>query len=255
VALRPCRRSVGADSELRRYGFHGIRATATSAERIVEYLGRDAGGDPPGSSAHLGRAGASLCSVGRDAGAFDTSIGTDAASRASSMARARGDVGTPASCSTDPGAGGWDGGTSPGVALPQEGLLGLSGPPRDEIRDWRRRAAALETPGPAMALEDSGIPRPQGHRGPTAAGGGMGPPSAFGALAEETRPSLRGRVLGNLEVSWESGLTMGAKPAAGPRAQPGSAADGSDGPGRGHPADEKAAQIAREVAGLARGGR
>jgi acetate kinase len=235
---------VGADSELRRYGFHGI-AHRYVAERLVEYLGRDAEGTRL-VLGHLG-GGASLCAV-RDGRSVDTSMGLTPL-EGLVMGTRSGDV--------DPGLvlhlirrRGMTADDVQELLYRKSGLLGLSGR-SDDIRDLEPAAAAGDARA-AMALEVQAYRVRKAIGAYAAALGGMDAIGLSGALAENSA-SLRGRVLGNLEFLGVR-LDEGRNQAAGPAAPARISADGSAVPVWVIPADEER-QIAREVAGLLGAGR
>jgi acetate kinase len=230
---------VGADAELRRYGFHGI-AHRYVAELLPVYLGRDAAGARL-VLCHLG-GGASVCAV-RDGRSVDTSMG---------MTPLEGLV-----MSTRPGD------VDPGLVLHlirrrgmtaddvqelfyrKSGLLGLSGR-SDDIRDLEPAAAAGDGRA-ALALEVQAYRVRKSLGAYAAALGGVDAIALSGALAENSA-ALRGRVLRDLEFLGVR-IDAGRNRAAGPAAPARISADDSSVPVWVVPADEER-QIAREVAGL-----
>jgi acetate kinase len=230
---------VGADAELRRYGFHGI-AHRYVAGRLLEYLGRDAVGTRL-ILCHLG-GGASLCAV-RDGQSVDTSMGLTPLEGLVMSTRC-GDV--------DPGLvlhlilrRGMSADDLQELLSRKSGLLGLSGQSGD-IHDLEP-AAARGDRWAALALEVQAY-RVRKYIGAYAAAlGGVDALALSGALAENSA-ALRGRVLGDLEFL---GIRLDAarNRAAGPAAPSRISADDSAVPVWVVPADEER-QIAREVAGL-----
>jgi acetate kinase len=230
---------VGADSELRRYGFHGI-AHRFVAERLLECLGRDAVGTRL-ILCHLG-GGASVCAV-RDGKSVDTSMGLTPLEGLVMSTRC-GDV--------DPGLVlhliRRRGLTADGLLellYRRSGLLGLSGR-SDDIRDLEPAAASGDGRA-ALALESQAY-RVRKYIGAYAAAlGGVDAVALSGALAENSA-AMRTRVLRDLEFLGVR-LDEGRNRAAGPDAPSWIGADGSAVPVWVVPADEER-QIAREAAGL-----
>jgi acetate kinase len=230
---------VGADSELRRYGFHGI-AHRFAAERLHECLRRDAVGTRL-ILCHLG-GGASVCAV-RDGKSVDTSMGLTPLEGLVMSTRC-GDV--------DPGLVlhliRRKGLTADGLLellYRKSGLLGLSGR-SDDIRDLEPAAASGDGRA-ALGLEAQAY-RVRKYIGAYAAAlGGVDAVALSGALAENSA-ALRTRVLRDLEFLGIH-LDEGRNRAAGPTTSSRISDDNSTVPVWVIPADEER-QIAREVAGL-----
>jgi acetate kinase len=230
---------VGADVELRRYGFHGV-AHRYVAERLLECLGRDAVGTRL-ILCHLG-GGASVCAA-RDGRSVDTSMG---------LTPLEGLVMSTRSGDVDPGLvlhlirrRGMSADDVQEMLYRKSGLLGLSGQ-SDDIRDLEPAAAAGDRRA-ALALEVQ-VYRVRKYVGAFAAAlGGVDAIALSGALAENSA-TLRGRVLGDLEFLGVR-LDMARNRAAGPAAPTRISADGAAVPVWVVPADEER-QIAREVADL-----
>jgi acetate kinase len=230
---------VGAEAELRRYGFHGI-AHRYVAGRLLECLGRDAAGTRL-ISCHLG-AGASLCAV-RDGRSVDTSMG---------LTPLEGLVMSTRSGDVDPGVvlhlirrKGMNVDEVQELLSRKSGLLGISGRSGD-IRDLEPAAAHGDRRA-ELALEVQAY-RVRKYIGAYAAAlGGVDAVAVSGALAENSA-TLRARVLGGLE-SLGIRLDERRNRAADPDAPGRISADGPGVPVWVVPADEER-QIAREVAEL-----
>src|SRR4051812_19832941 len=230
---------VGADAELRRFGFHGI-AHRYVAGRLLECLGRDAAGTRL-ILCHLG-GGASVCAA-RDGRSVDTSMGLTPL-EGLVMSTRPGDL--------DPGLvlhlirrRGMTADDVQELLYRKSGLLGLSGR-SDDIRDLEPAAEAGDRRS-ALALEVQAY-RIRKYIGAYAAAlGGVDAVALSGALAENSA-AVRGRVLSGLEFL---GLRLdpARNRAAGPDAPARISSDDAAVPVWVVPADEKR-QIAREVAGL-----
>ena len=230
---------VGADAELRRFGFHGI-AHRYVAERLPECLGRDAVGTRL-ILCHLG-GGASVCAT-RDGRSVDTSMGLTPL-EGLVMGTRSGDV--------DPGLVlhlirrmGMTAEEVQELLYRKSGLLGLSGK-SDDIRDLEPAAEAGDRRS-ALALEVQAYRVRKSIGAYAAALGGVDAVALSGALAENSA-ALRGRVLRDLEFLGIC-LDPARNRAAGPDAPARISADGAAVPVWVVPADEER-QIAREVAEL-----
>jgi acetate kinase len=230
---------VGADAELRRYGFHGI-AHRYAAVRLLQCLRRAAAGTRL-ISCHIG-GGASLCAV-RDGQSVDTSMG---------LTPLEGLVMSTRSGDVDPGLmlhlirkRGMAADDLEELLLRKCGLLGISGQ-SDDIRDLEPAAARGDRRA-ALALEVHAYHARKYIGAYAAALGGLDALALSGALAENS-VALRGRVLGGLEFL---GIRLDAarNRAAGPAAPGRITADDSAVPVWVIPVDEER-QIAREVAEL-----
>ena len=230
---------VGADAELRRFGFHGI-AHRYVAGRLLECLGRDAAGTRL-ISCHLG-GGASLCAV-RDGKSIDTSMG---------LTPLEGLVMSTRSGDVDPGLllhlirrQGMSADDVQELLTKRSGLLGISGRSGD-IRDLEPAAASGDRRA-ELALEVQAY-RVRKYIGAYAAAlGGVDTIALSGALAENSA-ALRARVLGGLEFLGVR-LDERRNHDAGPVAPGRISADDAEVPVWVVPADEER-QIAREVAEL-----
>jgi acetate kinase len=234
---------VGADAELRRYGFHGI-AHRYVAEWLPRRLQRDAAVTRL-ILCHLG-GGASLCAV-RDGRSVDTSMGLTPL-EGLVMSTRPGDV--------DPGLvlhlvrrKGMTADEALELLYRRSGLLGISGK-SDDIRDLEPAAEAGDRRA-ALALEVQAY-RVRKYIGAYAAAlGGVDAVALSGALGENSA-SLRGRVLRDLEFLGIR-LDPARNRAAGPDAPARISADGAAVPVWVVPVDEER-QIAREVAELLEAG-
>jgi acetate kinase len=230
---------VGADAELRRYGFHGI-AHRYVVERLLECLGRDAVGTRL-ILCHLG-GGVSICAA-RDGRSVDTSMGLTPLEGLVMSTRC-GDL--------DPGLvlhlirrKGMTPDSVQELLYKKSGLLGLSGRSGD-IRDLEPAAACGDRRA-ALALEVQAYRVRKSIGAYAAALGGVDAIALSGALAENSA-ALRGRVLSDLEFLGVR-LDAGRNRDAGPTAPSRISADGWAVPVWVVPADEER-QIAREVADL-----
>jgi acetate kinase len=230
---------VGAEAELRRYGFHGI-AHRYAAERLLQCLGWNVAGTRL-ISCHIG-GGASLCAV-RDGQSVDTSMG---------LTPLEGLVMSTRSGDVDPGLvlhlirkRGMAAAEVEELLFKKSGLLGISGR-SDDIRDLEPAAARGDRRA-ALALEVHAYHARKSIGGYAAALGGLDALALSGALAENSA-ALRSRVLGGLEFL---GIRLDAARnlAAGPAAPSRISADDSAVPVWVVPVDEER-QIAREVAEL-----
>jgi acetate kinase len=223
---------VGAEADLRRYGFHGI-AHRYVAERLLECLGRGAIGTRL-ILCHLG-GGASLCAV-RDGRSIDTSMGLTPLEGLVMSTRC-GDL--------DPGLvlhlirrKGMAPDAVEELLSKRSGLLGLSGR-SDDIRDLEPAAASGDRRA-ALALEVQAYRARKSIGAYAAALGGVDAIALSGALAENSA-ALRGRVLGGLEFLGVR-LGVGRNAAAGPSAPSRISADGAAVPVWVVPADEEQRQ-------------
>jgi acetate kinase len=230
---------VGADSELRRYGFHGI-AHRFVAEWLLGRRGRDAVGTRL-ILCHIG-GGASVCAV-RDGKSVDISMG---------LTPLEGLVMSTRSGDVDPGLvlhlirrQGMTADEVLELLSKRSGLLGLSGRSGD-IRELEPAAANGDARA-ALALDVQAY-RVRKYIGAYAAAlGGVDAIALSGALAENSA-AMRARVLGGLEFL---GIRLDAtrNRAAGATTPSRIGADDSAVPAWLVPADEER-QIAREVSGL-----
>src|SRR4051812_40969400 len=181
---------VGADAELRRYGFHGI-AHRYVAGRLLDCLGRGAAGTRV-ISCHLG-GGASLCAV-RDGRSVDTSMG---------LTPLEGLVMSTRSGDLDPGLvlhlirrKGMSADDVHELLYRRSGLLGLSGQSGD-LRDLESAAARGDRRA-ELTLEVQAYRVRKCIGAYAAALGGVDAVALSGALAENSA-AMRARVLGGLE--------------------------------------------------------
>jgi len=230
---------VGADAELRRYGFHGI-AHRYASTRLLQCLGWSV----PGTrliSCHLG-GGASLCAV-RDGRSVDTSMG---------LTPLEGLVMSTRSGDVDPSLvlhlirkRGMSAADVEELLFKKSGLLGISGQ-SDDIRDLEPAAARGDRRA-ALALEVQAYHVRKYIGAYASALRGLDALALSGALAENSA-ALRGRVLSGLEflgIRLDAARNRDAGPAAPSRIS----ADDSAVPVWVVPVDEER-QIAREVAKL-----